>query len=84
MKDQPAGVNQVKCLPAIAGLGENLETTRWYRDFAAEVRCRVCGASVTCSVRPTGEMSSVDRNFWLWHFRAVHVNLLPPEAREEL
>ena len=82
-------IDQVKCLPPVVGLGENLETYFWHADgqgrrYGADVRCRICGQSVGCRVKPDGSMSSLDYNFWLHHFQLFHADLLPSETRTEL
>jgi hypothetical protein len=78
----PDRVDQVKCIPAVPGLGENLDTVRWYGNerFAADVRCRVCGITVGCRVLKDGEMHSLDYNFWAWHFEGKHPEVLTKEA----
>jgi hypothetical protein len=80
----PGGTRQIVFDPAIPGVSERLDTVRWYRDFAADVRCTVCGLAAGCRVTPKGKASSVDRNFWLGHFRAMHPELLPADMREDL
>jgi len=79
----PDGIDQVKCLPAVAGLGDNLDTVKWYGRFAADIKCRLCGIKVGCRVLPHGEMSLMDYRFWLHHFQAFHAEMLPAEVRQE-
>lgn len=89
MLNAPGGIDQVK-LPAVPGLGENLETVRWHGESVCDVRCRVCGVTVGCMVPCTAPgverkaMSSTDYHFWLCHFQGKHPDLLPEAVRAEL
>jgi len=85
VKSAPDGIDQVKCIPAVAGLGENLDTIAWKRDstgkpITCDVRCRLCGVTVGARVLSDGSMHSLDYNFWTWHFEGKHPEALKQEA----
>jgi hypothetical protein len=75
------GIQQVCFDPVHPGVGENLETLRWYGDFGAEIKCLICGVTVGCHVLK-GKFSEMDRRFWIWHFEANHKELLTPKTAE--
>jgi len=77
----PDGVDQVKCIPPVAGLGDNLDTIAWKRDSAGkpitcDVRCRLCGLTVGARVLSDKSMHNLDYNFWAWHFEGKHPEVL--------
>jgi hypothetical protein len=74
--------DKVFIIPPLLGVAEHLETLRWYADgkgrrYACDVRCSLCGLAAGARVMEHGEMSEMDRRFWLGHYESQHAEMLP-------